>query len=244
MEWSLLMSGYLLQPYTYVCLTPDAIFLDLRRDEYLGLTEQQSALLGAVIQGWPTPGESAPGEDAKGSLASLLDTLLKKGLLTQDLSVGKRATPPRLPRVESRFVDLDTTPRPQVSLGHVASFALAYAQALRASRFLALESIVNGARRRKQRRGRPIVTPEDVAEARNLVNVFLCVRPFFYTFRDRCLFDSLVLVNFLARRGLQADWVFAVKTNPFGAHCWVQHGAWILNGPPELARGFTPIMTV
>jgi hypothetical protein len=38
--------------------------------------------------------------------------------------------------------------------------------------------------------------------------------------------------------------MFAVRLEPWNAHCWVQHGQFIFNEDVETAAGFTPIMTV
>lgn len=59
-----------------------------------------------------------------------------------------------------------------------------------------------------------------------------------------CLLDSLSLVRFLARRRLSASIVFAVTTNPFNAHCWVQSGDLVLNDTVGNAILHTPIRVV
>jgi len=52
------------------------------------------------------------------------------------------------------------------------------------------------------------------------------------------------LVRFLARRRLSASIVFAVTTNPFNAHCWVQSGDLVLNDTVGNAILHTPIRVV
>lgn len=56
-----------------------------------------------------------------------------------------------------------------------------------------------------------------------------------------CLQRSALLVGFLRRLGLRADWVFAVRLWPFNAHCWVQHGDVCLNDDHERLQAYTPI---
>ena len=46
----------------------------------------------------------------------------------------------------------------------------------------------------------------------------------------------------LHQRGLDADWVFGVRTWPFLAHCWVQVGDTIVGDSLDRVGGFTPIM--
>ncbi len=56
-----------------------------------------------------------------------------------------------------------------------------------------------------------------------------------------CLIRSALLVAFLRRRGLVADWVFGVRLWPFSAHCWVQCGDVCLNDDFERLRAYTPL---
>ncbi|WP_431286735.1 lasso peptide biosynthesis B2 protein [Roseateles chitinivorans] len=70
------------------------------------------------------------------------------------------------------------------------------------------------------------------------------LRPLAFSARDRCLHDSLSLVFFLLAQGLSARWVIGVKTNPFGAHSWVQSGRTVLNDQHEYVRAFRPILVV
>ncbi|WP_257551595.1 lasso peptide biosynthesis B2 protein [Sphingopyxis sp. DBS4] len=59
---------------------------------------------------------------------------------------------------------------------------------------------------------------------------------------DRCLERSLALVATCRNRGLQAEVVVGVQTDPFAAHCWVQRGATVLNERPDRVRMFMPIL--
>lgn len=57
-----------------------------------------------------------------------------------------------------------------------------------------------------------------------------------------CLVRSALLIRFLRRQGLRADWVFGVRLCPFTAHCWVQVGEVCLNDDVERLVAYTPIM--
>lgn len=59
-----------------------------------------------------------------------------------------------------------------------------------------------------------------------------------------CLLDSLALLRFLSRRGLSANIVFGVTSEPFAAHCWVQAGDMALNETLSDARAHTPIRMI
>jgi hypothetical protein len=70
------------------------------------------------------------------------------------------------------------------------------------------------------------------------------LRIFLFSHRDRCLHDSLALLEFLARYDIFPDWAFGVRARPFVAHCWVQHGDIVFNDTVEHVAGYTPIMVV
>lgn len=66
----------------------------------------------------------------------------------------------------------------------------------------------------------------------------------FVPIAPNCLYDSIALCRFLQRRGIAADLVIGAKLHPFGAHCWLQDGATVLNDALAAARGFEPILVV
>jgi hypothetical protein len=84
----------------------------------------------------------------------------------------------------------------------------------------------------------------DIERARALMVAFVGYRVFLFSSKNECLFDSLALLEYLARHGIYADWVFGVQTRPFAAHCWVQHGDIVFNDTVEHVSGYTPIMVV
>src|SRR5690606_35933810 len=57
-----------------------------------------------------------------------------------------------------------------------------------------------------------------------------------------CLVRSAMLVSWLGRHGLRADWVFGVRLWPFSAHCWVQCSDVCLNDDFERLVAYTPIL--
>lgn len=60
----------------------------------------------------------------------------------------------------------------------------------------------------------------------------------------KCLVRSFLLMRFLDRAGHSAQWVFGVRTWPFGAHCWVQSGDVVLDDAPERLAPYQPIFCV
>jgi hypothetical protein len=84
----------------------------------------------------------------------------------------------------------------------------------------------------------------DIARARQLVDIFARLRVFLFSHREKCLHDSLALLEFLARYGIFPGWVFGVRARPFVAHCWIQDGDVVFNDTVEHVAAYTPIMVV
>jgi hypothetical protein len=66
----------------------------------------------------------------------------------------------------------------------------------------------------------------------------------FFPVKFLCLFDSLALIEFLSCYGLFPAWTFAVRIEPWAAHCWVQQGDYLFNEEIEEAEDYMPIMSV
>ncbi|HEX5265107.1 MAG TPA: lasso peptide biosynthesis B2 protein [Phenylobacterium sp.] len=60
----------------------------------------------------------------------------------------------------------------------------------------------------------------------------------------KCLIRSFTLLRLLRRGGFDARWVFAVRTWPFEAHCWLQAGDVVLDDELERLVAFHPILVV
>lgn len=57
-----------------------------------------------------------------------------------------------------------------------------------------------------------------------------------------CLQRAFQLRQLLLARGVQADWVFGVRTWPFAAHCWLQIGDMVVGDTLARVKSYTPIM--
>lgn len=57
-----------------------------------------------------------------------------------------------------------------------------------------------------------------------------------------CLYRAYTLRRFLRSGGLDADWVFGVRTWPFSAHCWLQAGDLLLDDDLDRVGLYTPIL--
>ncbi len=247
---------YLLAEHVHLCVTDDyVVLLDLKRDKYLALSDAQARALAPLVSEWPwCEGRSVSEGSSEGQQGgnALTDSLMENGLLTVDRRLGKSAAPvrieppltPLVPTVlDYALYDDGSARRPRVRTVDVANVFIAYLSAAWAIRRRSLEHIVRRVKERKYRSGVGSVAM-DLGAARSLVSAFRLIRPFVFSAREGCLLDSFTLVEFLARYRIFPDWVFGVRTGPFGAHCWVQASGAAFNDTPDHVRLYTPIMTV
>lgn len=176
-----------------------------------------------------------------GCCQEVLTELQNSGLLT---TVATNARVPRATDIELPYtciVDpLDEEPI-TISGRDVRLFMLACAVAKWRLAFRPIESTVRLVADRKHQRASNI--PFSISQARKLVRIFTRLRPLVP--QDfRCIYDSLALLDFLSRYDCFPDWIFAVRLDPWSAHCWVQHGSVSLNQDTHEAHTYLPLMAV
>jgi hypothetical protein len=227
------ISRFLLPRDVYLSfLDHGAVFLDLRRDKYIGLDADQLPRLKAILTGHS---RAEPGA------TDLARELVTEGLLTLNVAQGRAPLPAAVERAHALLLnDSIEDDAPELRFHHVVNFAIAYVAATISLR-LGVDRAVHRVRRRRQRNP---LRRFDFARAQTLVRIFRQLRPLVLVAEDRCLFHSMMLIEFLARYRISSTWVFGVKLNPFMAHCWVQQENFVLNGRPEFVGSFTPIMVV
>jgi transglutaminase superfamily protein len=239
------MDGYRIPDHVYLCKTREGIlFLDLRDDRYLSVSGEELESLATLIPGWPisAPAEIPPDNDDRAK--QVARALQDAGLLTANQAVGKSAHPPTLvPAVSSVLEQQHSHPRSRNAV--VVLILLIYAT-LKVSlllKFRSLESAIQTARQRKRKRDDPadILNGDLIAR---LTSDFLRLRPLVYSSRNKCLYDCLVLLEFLFRFDVLPTLVIGVTTVPFKAHCWLQHGTLVLTDYAEHTRAYTPILVV
>lgn len=229
------MDDLFLPPHVHCCQRGDAfVFLDLAQDEYtLIMGEAAAALSEFMANAGSTPLTPQRVES--------LQELIRAGLLTTDSQTGKpfSATPGAV--AIQPLLDVETPPRPTVKLSHVYNFAVACTTAAVRLRWSRIQNTVSAVAMRKARHAsRQRV---DLDEARRLAAIFHRLRGLFPA-NYLCLFDSLALVEFLARYDVFPEWVFGVKLEPWAAHCWIQHQQFTFNESVEEATDYTPIMVI
>jgi hypothetical protein len=239
------MAKYLLQPHVFASIFDDgAVLLDLRSGKYFTLSAQAVCALSNIVVGWPHLRESLPfsSGDSTESTDDLVPALLEKRLLTRDKSCGKSATPipVRRPTTSLELSEWDTPP--SISRTSVCNFLAAAVAADIATRFFPIRYAVTIARRRADARARRC--PLDSATLRLHIASYQRLRPLLFTSRDKCLFDSIALLQFLSFYNVFPTWVFGVRHAPFIAHCWLQLDDAVLNDTPEHVSNYLPIMAV
>jgi hypothetical protein len=234
----------------YLCVTEGhGIFLDLKRDKY-------SAVMFPASE--TTSSEKAQQNAMPASPASLAqklvahrEDLLQAGLLTTDPANGRSIDGEPIEGVEGHIFGLDDqrafgltgegAAGLKIGIGELWDFFTASWQASRDLKGKHIARVVETVRRRKSQAA-GAQTP-DVEKVRRLTAVYRRLRPW-YPREYLCLYDSLALVEFMAKRGVYPLWVFGVQAQPFGAHCWVQNERLLLNEGSEYAGQFTPIMAI
>jgi Transglutaminase-like superfamily len=241
---------YFLTPYVYPCHTRHgAVLLHLPRNKYYGLNMADVLYLKKVVRNWPGPegdafATSAPVAFEEGTMTCLIQSLLKADVL--------QPTPPSRGGIACSRVSLDG---PLASVGdeiiqkasvrptHFATFVFSLLSAASCLRCLPLKSTVGIVSRRKSR-----VTSNgydfNLEHAAELVFVFRRLRPYFFVAEGNCLLHALTLVTFLAIHREFPCWVLGVRTEPWGAHSWVQHGDYLLDTNPEKVCEYEPILAI
>jgi len=244
------VARYLLAEHAYVCTTDGhAIILDLNRDSYSAVSKAQASALVGVIEGWPRPPgwRAALATDEQEITESAVQALRNKGLLATEPSSGKSAAPVRIPIPQTALLetsllhtlldDPEVRP-PRVRLVDIVVFLLAHTRASYRLSRKRLPRLIEAVRTRRAR----MTEAPNIDVLRKHVHRFRLIRPFVYASSNRCLLDSLVLVEYLACYDMYPLWIFGVTARPFAAHSWVQHGNIVLNDTPEHVGRFTPIM--
>lgn len=218
-------------------LRGQAFLLDVHRDEYLCFAN--SPILVASVVGWPA--DTAGATDQQGGDESIIESMLTERLLTTDAHSGRSAAPPDLSCVGDDWSDHWRATTTEMMSPYVGQFLLAFLETTLSWRLLPLECRLARLQRHTNKHA---AVEQDSASVERLTGIFLRLRAWTYTAHDRCMFDSMVLANFLHRCGHSARFVVGVSGQPFAAHSWVQLGEYALNELDSRARRYAPILVV
>lgn len=192
----------------------DLVLLDLAEDDYLCLPD-----CGAL---------EISGRDVYGGVDAIL-RLAAEELLLANLRDNDRAQPLALPNAS-----LPAARSIRPTAGDLTTFASIWLDTVWRRPTL---SRLND--RYKGRVGRR----DDPASIADRVEVFRQLLPL-VPWTGECLLQAEMLLRFLNAAGLDADWVFGVRTFPFLAHCWLQLGESCVSEAPETLTVYRPILVI
>lgn len=236
------MTTYLLMNDVYACRARDrVVFLDLRRDKYFALSDSQSRVLPLIVPSMPQDArEDMFLINSSQKANQIAKGMVLKGLLTTDPAIGREFVPPAVEVPTRALMDEYLMGEIPIARRELLAFVRALSSARISLRFKGIKKVVHEIQQRK----RDMLVGNEGRSVPALYSSFERMRPWLYTARERCLFDSLTLVKFLQRFDIQATWVFGVRAAPFGAHCWLQIGNLVLNDTPDMVGRYTPILAV
>lgn len=192
----------------------DLILLDLESDEYLLVPECATARV--------------EGDLLHGPMDLLLDLAANELLQSGGAASVQRNTP-----------TLPTTSLPEAhaqrpTVRDIATFCIIWADVRRRRPTLRMLSTAVCGRKGER---------SDLGAVSARVEVFRQLLPLTPS-AGACLFQAELLLRFLNEAGLDADWVFGVRTWPFLAHCWLQIGDHCVSQNPETLAIYRPIMVL
>lgn len=247
------MRQYFLTKHAFACLCGDhVVLLDLKRDRYLAIDAARARDLHDIVAGWPavpatSDSNSATAEPVSQTSAKLTATLIERGLLTPDRSLGKEASLPEIAAASDSVIsDEDETAAHRRHWRDAVTITLSVAEAAFNLRYRPISWVVADVHRRRRRAvDAGGVRSTDTTALRSVANTFHRGRAYLYGTHNACMLDSLALMYFLVRRGFQPQWVIGVRTLPsFTAHCWLQDRVTVLNDTVEHTADYMPIMVV
>lgn len=242
------VESFFLQPDVYAVIGKDAAtFLSLPENKYIGMDTSQACALSLVVEGWPFMRGAS--EFSVDDATKFAESLAARGLLTRDPSRGRPVVPLLLAHPEDALVYRHERAKPKIRLHHVRAFVVSLVQGFYWWKFRHLNHAIRHVRKKDPLEVIP-TDLVDINELRDLVRAFYWIRPWFYekyrTDPEKqaglCLFDSLVMLGFLAKYHFHPRLVFGVQLRPYAAHSWLQEGRWILNGSPETVSAYDIIM--
>lgn len=201
-----------------VVIGDDMVFLDVNADSYLCLV----AIAGRISLKDDGRLEGAP---------EAIETLVEAGLASSQAS----ATPAVARERPAKDLPWEGRGPERREIVAAVGASLSTAIAFRRQSFAQLLATA--------RRGRPTGPPPRKTAVLEAVGAFARLRPWL-PIGGACFKRSYLLLTYLHRLGLDADWVIGVRTWPFHAHCWLQAGEVALDDDVERLVAYTPILRV
>ena len=214
--------GFRVRTNVHWCISGGrVIFLDAEADRYFCLSLAANAAFLRLFREGRQPGDG-----------QFLCSLVRRGVLLEDAAPSALTAPTAIPPATA---DLMNRPGCSSNLLDIARALAAEAGAAWRLRTQSLPAALRSPRRIRAR-GRHDVA----ATLRRIVSAFAALSLFLRS-TDRCLVRALAVHSACRRQGIDTRLVLGVRTNPFGAHSWVQLGDSVIFGDFEQVRLYTPI---
>jgi hypothetical protein len=241
-----LMQKYYLAQDVHLCTIDDgAVLLDLLSNKYFALDPEDMPTLEQCVDGLPDLLQRTsigPYTDHSRS-QSMIDNLVDRGLLTSSRAYGRSAVSLDLISTQAFSAGQRREVRLEIRGTHVINFIAAFTYIAINLRRARLKKIIDRFRNVKTCPGY-LQSRGSSKEVLELLLIFRRLRTFAYTAVNECLFDSLVLAEFLHRFCKAPTLIIGVKTKPFLAHAWVQVEECVLDDTVEHVQTLTPILIV
>ena len=220
--------------HTYAAEVAGAlIFLNLKADSYTYVAPEDAAEILKLLAGMKAEPAAAPAGDG----GSIVDELILAGLITAE-GPGRPFRRIDYDSVVDELPRLIGEDRPKVRPGHVWNFIRSVLLARIMLTFLPLHWVVAFVKKRRPGSAGLAASPS----AAQLTETYRRLRPLLFSRTDRCLLDSLSLINFLRRYDVRASWRFGIRLEPFKAHAWAQAGGTVLDDMAANVHNFTVIL--
>lgn len=225
---------YRLAPHSHACRIGDnVIVLDLKDDQYVGVPDGNVTDLADLVAGWPPQEEQRAitmAENQKEEVSDALEGLLSKNIIVENSFIYPEPALTSTSAPQRAVIDGYENVPYKIRLRDIVNICWA---ARLSKSLLRRRSLAQVAERFRKRLPHERNSPFDIQRVKRVVAVFNRLRPLIFDTRDECLFHSLAAAEFLRHYNIFPNWVFGVRMNPFGAHCWLQKDEWVINDTPE-----------
>ena len=233
-------ASYFLKRNCFVCkIHGNWIVLNAETDRYLSVADADLVTIAHRVHGCRNPIPETFLPDSNDTEPPLILSLVSNGVLTMHPFEGKPFKHEIIIACTTAIDINDSPPRSRPSLLQIYRFVIACAKTDWRLRKHSLLRTMENVKRRQfvLQNGKD----QHFHAITSLAAQFRSLRPL-YPHPSVCLFDSIALLDFLARHKVYANLVFGVVADPFTAHCWVQHHDIALNDDIESLQRYTPIL--
>src|SRR5262249_46812178 len=159
-----------------------------------------TAPLAQHVKGWPV--RAARADDVPGDAddnRSLLNELLRRGILTQDATSGKAALPTDIATAIHEWTQDDDEVHTRPRVTQLTALLAATLTAAALLRYRPIEKVVERVASRKAAAVRTRSRKANEHAIRRLVGIFGRNSSMFVSTKGKCLYECLALLEFLAR---------------------------------------------